>query len=169
MVSSKATTVTKYLAELPPERRTAIAKVRDVILANLPKGCEEGMQFGMIGYCVPLSRYPDTYNGQPLGIAALASQKQYMSLYLMAVYGDPKTEAWFRDAFAKAGKKLDMGKSCVRFKALDALPLDVIAETIRKVPVDTYLARYQQVKATTSRPASARKVRAAATAKRSRR
>src|SRR5690606_32559995 len=118
------------------------------------KGYEEAMQYGMIGYCVPLSRYPDTYNGQPLGIAALASQKQYMSLYLMAVYGDPKTEAWFRDAFAKAGKKLDMGKSCVRFKTLEDLPLDVIGQAIARVSVEQYIARVESVQG------SARKARA---------
>jgi uncharacterized protein YdhG (YjbR/CyaY superfamily) len=158
MVSSKATTVAKYLAELPPDRRAAIAKVRETILANLPEGYEEGMQFGMIGYCVPLSRFPNTYNGQPIGIAALASQKQYMALYLMSVYGDPKTEAWFRDAFAKAGKKLDMGKSCVRFKKLEDLPLDVIGQTIARVSVDQLIAQVEAVHG------SARKARAKTTA-----
>jgi hypothetical protein len=155
MVSSKATTVAKYLAELPADRRAAISRVRDTILANLPEGYEEGMQYGMIGYYVPLSRFGDTYNGQPAGIAALASQKQYMALYLMTVYGDPKTEAWFRGAFAKAGKKLDMGKSCVRFKTLEDLPLSVIGETIARVGVDEFLAKMQAVKG------SARKARAA--------
>src|SRR5690606_30676429 len=95
MVSSKASTVDEYIASLPDDRRAAIAAVRDVIRKNLPPGYEEGMQYGMIGWYVPLSRYPDTYNGQPLGVVALASQKQYMSLYLMAVYASPKTLAWF--------------------------------------------------------------------------
>lgn len=149
MVSSKASTVAQYLSELTAERRKAIAAVRKVIRDNLPAGYEEGMQYGMIGYFVPLSRFPDTYNGQPLGVAALASQKSYMALYLTCVYGDPKLETWFRQAFAKAGKKLDMGKSCVRFRTLADLPLDVIGETIARVGVDELLARYTEVRATT--------------------
>jgi cell division septation protein DedD len=146
MPRSPAATVDAYLASLPEDRRAAIAAVRAVINANLPDGYREGMQFGMIGWCVPLARFPDTYNGQPLGLAALASQKQYMALYLMSVYGDRELETWFRDAFAAAGKQLDMGKSCVRFKTLDALPLDVIGQTIAKVPVDAYLAKYAAAK-----------------------
>lgn len=141
-----STSVAQYLAQLPADRRAAIAAVRDTINANLPAGYVEGIQYGMIGWCVPLSRYPDTYNGQPLGLAALASQKQHMALYLMSVYGDPALEAWFKRAYAASGKPLDMGKSCVRFKSLDALPLDVIAEAIRKVPVDAFLACYEAVK-----------------------
>ncbi|MCW5805066.1 MAG: DUF1801 domain-containing protein [Deltaproteobacteria bacterium] len=155
MASSAAATVDAYLAELPEDRRAALTAVRAVVNAHLPAGYVEGMQYGMIGWCVPLSRYPDTYNGQPLAIASLASQKQYMALYLVGVYGDRDLEAWFRRAFAASGKKLDMGKSCVRFKTLDALPLDVIGQTIAKVPVDAFLARYEAVK----KPASARTVR----------
>jgi hypothetical protein len=146
MVSSAATTVTKYLASLPADRRAAIQKVRAVINANLPAGYEEGMQYGMIGWHVPLSRYPDTYNGQPLGVAALASQKGYMALYLTCVYGDPALATWFRTAWAASGKKLDMGKSCVRFKTLDALPLEVIAETIARVDVTSFLAAYERAR-----------------------
>lgn len=141
MVSSAATTVEQYLAALPADRRAAIARVRDVVNANLPDGFQEGMQFGMISWFVPLERLADTYNGQPASIAGLASQKQYMSLYLMTVYGDRPTEKWFRSAFAAAGKKLDMGKSCVRFKTIDALPLDVIGQAIARVSVDKYVAR----------------------------
>jgi hypothetical protein len=146
MASSKATTVKEYLDELPAERRKAISAVRKTIRKHLPEGFKEGMQYGMIGYFIPLKRYPTTYNGQPLGIAALASQKNYMALYLMAVYGDPKLEKWFKSAFAKAGKKLDMGKSCVRFKSLDDLPLDVIGEVVSSVSVDDFIARYEAVK-----------------------
>jgi hypothetical protein len=146
MDSRRAATVEAYLAALPEDRRRAMSAVRDVINANLPDGYVEGMHFGMIGWCIPLSRYPTTYNGQPLGVAALASQKQYMAVYLTAVYGDRDLEAWFRAAFAAAGKKLDMGKSCVRFKTLDALPLDVIGQTIARVPVDAFLAKYEAAK-----------------------
>src|SRR5690606_17618842 len=117
---------------------------------------EEGMQYGMIGWYVPRSRYPETYNGQPLGIAALASQKSYMALYLMSVYGRPEMDAWFRGAFAKAGKKLDMGKSCVRFKSIDALPLDVIGETIRRVPLDAFLAQYEDARVSAKRAKGAK-------------
>jgi uncharacterized protein YdhG (YjbR/CyaY superfamily) len=146
-----AATVEAYLAKLPADRREAIAKVREVVNANLPAGYEEGILYGMIGWYVPLVRFPETYNGQPLGIAGLASQKGYMALYLNAVYGDPALAAWFRAAFAKAGKKLDMGKSCVRFRSIDALPLDVIAETIRKVPVDALLRHYVDARSSARR------------------
>ena len=155
MASSKATTVDQYLAELPADRRAVISAVRDVVNANLPAGYLEGMHYGMIGWYVPLEKFPDTYNGQPIGPAALAAQKNYNALYLQTVYGDRALEAWFKAAFKKAGKKLDMGKSCVRFKKLDDLPLDVIGQTIAKVPVDKLIARYASVKG------SARKARAA--------
>jgi hypothetical protein len=112
------------------------------------------MQYGMIGYYVPLERFPDTYNGQPLGLAAMASQKGYMSLYLDTVYGDPETDLWFRERYAASGKKLDMGKSCVRFRKLDDLPLDLVAETIARTPVDRYIERYEAVRG------SSRKARA---------
>lgn len=146
-----ATTVEAYLAQLPADRRDAVSKVREVVNTNLPAGFEEGIQYGMIGWYVPLARYPETYNGQPLAIAGLASQKGYMALYLMAVYGDPATATWFRRAFAAAGKKLDMGKSCVRFKSLDALPLDVIGETIRRVSLESFLGHYEDARASSKR------------------
>lgn len=143
MATSIATTPGEYLDALPPDRQEAVSQVRRVILDHLPEGYREGMYFGMLGYYVPLERYPGTYNGQPLAIAALASQKRYMSLYLMAVYGDPQTERWFRDAWAASGKKLDMGKSCVRFTQVADLPLDLIGQTIARVGVDDYIARYE--------------------------
>ena len=138
--------VPAYLAALPPERRKAIAAVRKVIRANLPPGYEEGPQFGMIGYYVPLTRFPDTYNGQPLCLAGLASQASYMSLYLMCVYGDGKLRASFERGFRAAGKKLNMGKSCVRFKSVDDLPLDVIGKAIAAVSVDRYIAHYEETR-----------------------
>ena len=148
---SKTATVAEYLASLPPDRRAVVSAIRDVIRANLDRDYEEGMQYGMIHWYVPLSRFPKTYNGQPLCIAGLASQKGYMTLYLLGVYGDPELSAWFRTAFAKAGKQLDMGKSCVRFRSLDALPLEVIGETIRRVPVERFLAQYQDARAGSKR------------------
>ncbi len=145
MVQSKAQTVKEYLAELPPDRRKEIETLRKVILANLPKGYEECMSYGMIGYVIPLSRYPETYNKQPLAIAALASQKNYMSVYLMCVYGEKQYMEWFKKSFEASGKKLDMGKSCVRFKKSDDLPLDVIGEAIAKVSVENYIKFYEKV------------------------
>ena len=108
-------------------------------------------------YGVPLKRFPDTYNGHPLCYAALASQKNYMSVYLMNVYGHKETEEWFRAAFKTRGKKLDMGKSCVRFKALDDLPLDVIGEAVAKVPMEKWITLYEQSRkpSRTSRPTRA--------------
>ena len=121
--------------------------MRDVILKNLPKGYEEGMQYGMIGYYVPHSIYPAGYHcdpRQPLPFACLASQKNYMSLYMMCVYGDGEDATRFREAWAKTGKKLDMGKSCIRFKKLDDLPLEVIGQAIKRMPVKKYIAWYEQ-------------------------
>ena len=159
MVSSNAKTVDDYLRSLPEERRDAIAKVRAVMRENLPRGFEEGMQYGMIGYYVPLSRFPNTYNGHPLAIAGLASQKQYMSLYLMSVYAHAETRRWFEDAYREAGKKLDMGKSCVRFKNLEDLPLEVIGEAIARVGVDMFIREYEKVHSSTAaaKRAAARK------------
>jgi hypothetical protein len=157
MATSTAKTADAYLAELPPERREALSAVRDVILENLPEGFVEGMGYGMIGYAVPLSRYPNTYNGQPLGIAALASQKQYMSVYLMDVYSDPERLRWFQDEYRKSGKKLDMGKSCVRFKSLEDLPLELIGKVIAGTSVEAFIARYEAIRAATAgagRPAA---------------
>ncbi len=141
-MQSKATTVAKYLAELPAERRIAISAVRKVILANLDSGYEEGMQYGMIGYYVPHRVYPSGYHcdpKQPLPFAGLASQKQYMSLYLMSLYNDEDNCKWFHQAWAAAGKKLNMGKCCVRFKKLEDLALDVIGEAIRRVPARKHI------------------------------
>ena len=143
MAKSKAETVDGYLAELPEDRRAAISAVRQVVLENLPQGYEEMMQFGMIGYVIPLERYPVTYNGQALQYAALASQKNYMSLYLMNVYSDEAVERWFVDRYKDSGKTLDMGKACVRFKSLQDLPIDLVGEAIALTPVDRFIERYE--------------------------
>ena len=143
MTRTTATTVDEYLAELPTDRRSEVEAVRKVILEHLPKGYEETMQYGMIGYVVALERYPVTYNGQPLEYAALASQKNYVSLYLMNVYGDPETEQWFVEQYKASGKKLDMGKSCVRFKKLYDLPLDLIGKAIARTSVTEFVELYE--------------------------
>lgn len=144
-MQSRAASVEQYLTELPPDRREAISAVRKVILANLDPDFQEGMQYGMIGYFVPHRVFPAGYHcdpKQPLSYACLASQKNYMSLYLMAVYGDPAQLAWLVKEWKKTGKKLDMGKSCIRFKSLADLPLEVIGQAIRRVPVKGYVERY---------------------------
>ena len=138
-----AATVAQYLAALPAERRAAIAAVRDTINANLPAGFEEGMLYGTIGWYVPTAKLEKTYNGQPFAIACLGNQKNYMALYLMSVYGDTKLRTWFTSAYKKTGKKLDMGKSCVRFKTLDALPLEVIGEAAGKITVEQWIAVHE--------------------------
>ena len=146
-MKSQAKTVEAYLKELPPERASAIAAVRNIILRNLPSGYEEAMGYGMIVYQVPFSILPDTYNKQPLCYAGLASQKNYMSLYLMNIYGHKETEKWFLQAFKDAGKKLDKGKSCIHFKSADDLALDVVGEAIARTPVEAYVRVYRASRA----------------------
>ena len=142
-MQSKATTVEQYLQSLPPDRRIAIAAVRTSILKHLPPGYVETIGFGMIAYVVPLARFPKTYNGQPLTIAGLASQKNYMSAYLLNLYGNSPTLKWFTEEFKKAGKKLDMGKCCVRFKSLDDLPVELIGETVGRCSVDQLIELHE--------------------------
>ena len=154
MVTSAATTPEEYVASLPDDRRTIVSAIRDVINRNLPDGYEEGMTSGMIGWYVPLERFPDTYNGQPLGLAGLASQKQYVSLYLVSVYGDRATEAWFHERWAASGKPLNMGKSCVRIRRLDDVPLDVVGDTIARADLDGFIASHEEARG------SSRKTRA---------
>ena len=141
---SDAPTVDAYLGEVPEDRREAIAAVRSVILEHLPDGFEEGMQYGMIGYYVPLERFPDTYNGEPLTVAALASQKRHMALYMMGIYGSD--DAWFRERWQATGHKLHMGKSCVRFRRLDDVPLDVVGEAIERISVDDLIAAHERAR-----------------------
>ena len=143
VAQSTAATVEEYLAELPADRRAAIAAVRQAILDHLPEGYEETMQYGMIGYVIPLETYPKTYNGQPLEYIALASQKNYMSLYLMNIYGDPETEQWFVEQYKASGKKLNMGKSCVRFKRVEDFPMDLVGQAIARTPMAEFIQRYE--------------------------
>ena len=156
---SEAKTVDQYLAELPADRREALQAVREVILKNLSKGYEECMGYGAIGYVVPHSVYPPGYHcdpKQPLPFAGLASQKHHMGIYLMCVYDDPEHAAWFKAAWAKTGKKLDMGKSCVRFKKIEHVPLKVIGQAIKRVPAKKFIAHYEAI--LESRGIRARKV-----------
>jgi uncharacterized protein YdhG (YjbR/CyaY superfamily) len=148
MPRSKATTVAGYLDELPAERRKAIAAVREVIRKNLPSGYEEKVNWGMISYEIPLSSYSTTYNKQPLSYLALAAQKSYNAIYLMRVYGDKAQEKKLRDAFTKAGKKLDMGKSCIRFQSSDDLPLDTIGELVASTTPKEWIAIFESSRRT---------------------
>lgn len=146
-MTSKAATVDEYLAQLPDDRREAIEAVRKVILANLDPAIEERMSYGMIGYAVPHRVYPAGYHcdpKMPLPVAGLASQKGHMSLYLMSLYGDPKLKEWFESEYSKTGKKLDIGKSCVRFKTLDDLPLALIGQAFRKTNAKAYIRLYEE-------------------------
>ena len=133
---SSAASVADYIRELPEDRRTALETVRRVINDHLPPGYEEAMNWGMITWQVPLETYPDTYNGQPLMYAALASQKRYMAVHLMGIYTSPSARAAFEAAYRATGKRFDAGKACVRFRKLDDLPLDLIGETIAALPAD---------------------------------
>ncbi len=132
-------TVAEFLAALPADRRKELAKVRNVIKQNLPKGYKESTGWGAITYEVPLKAYPDTYNKKPLCYVALAAHKSYLSLYLMNVYGDPERRRGFEAGFRKAGKKLDMGGSCVHFHKADDLALDLIGETVAATPMAKWI------------------------------
>lgn len=132
MARSHAKTPAAYLKELPADRRREVARVREMVRKHLPDGYRETMNWGMITYEVPLDRHRRTDNGQPLCYAALAAQKNHLSLYLMPI--DAAALARLKAAFVKAGKKLDMGKSCIRFKRADDLPLDALGAEIAAVP-----------------------------------
>jgi hypothetical protein len=143
-------TVDDYIDSLPEERRIAIRAVREAVNAKLPPGYEEGVVYGMIAWFVPFTRLAETYNGQPLCVASLGAQKSHMALYLMSVYGDPALNEWFAKAWKATGKKLDMGKSCIRFKKLDDVALDVVTEAISRVGVDQYVAAYEKSRENTA-------------------
>ena len=150
MVSSKAATVADYLDELPTERRAEIARVRDLINEAMPQGYREGIGYGMIGWVIPLEHYPDTYNGQPLPYAGLAAQKNYNSLYLNCAYASKERAERLKAAFAAAGKKLDMGKSCIRFRKADELALDAIRDEIASTPPDEFIRIHEQARKSSS-------------------
>jgi len=149
MFKSKARTVAAYLGALPPAQRAVLAQVRRVIKRHLPRGYREAMNWGAITYEVPLRRYATTYNGQPLCYVALAGQKHYASLYLMAASGNPAVLERLQDGFRKAGKRLDMGKACIRFRALEDLPLDVIGEVVASTPMAEYIHRAEAARTRT--------------------
>ena len=144
-----AATVNEYLAALPAEHRDALSEVRRGINRALPPGYEEGMQWGMISWFVPLSSYPAGYGGNkkvPLPLLSLASKKNYMALHMVCFYGQPALRDWFEAQYAKSGKKLDMGQGCLRFKKLEDLALDVVEKTVARLPVEEYAAGYQAMR-----------------------
>jgi uncharacterized protein YdhG (YjbR/CyaY superfamily) len=147
-MQSKATTVEQYIAELPEERKKPVTELRKIIKKNLPKGFKEGMGYGMIGYVVPHSIYPAGYHCTPelpLPFMSIASQKNFIAVYHMCVYGDAKLAKWFADEYAKAGVgKLDMGKSCIRFKNMEKIPYQLIGELSSKVTVEEWIALYEK-------------------------
>lgn len=145
MVTSKAKTITEYLASLPPERRKEMAAVRKLVKAHLPKGYKEVMNWGMICWEIPVTKYPRTHNAQPLCYVALAAQKQHLSLYLTGAYMFPDQAEAIKAGFKAAGKRLDMGKSCLRFRTADDLVQPVIAKSIAAIPPGRYIVRYEEV------------------------
>jgi uncharacterized protein YdhG (YjbR/CyaY superfamily) len=147
MFQGKATTVSEYLNALPEDRRKVVSKLRSFVKKHLPKGYKEQIGWGVITYAVPLKTLPDTYNGEPLCYTAIAAQKNYYSLYLMGVYGDPKKSKRLADAYKQRGQKLDMGKSCLRFTSLDEVPLDVVGDIIASTPMDRYVEIYKSSRA----------------------
>ena len=135
-------TVNDFLASLPADRRATITAARKLVRDNIPAGYEEGMGWGMIMYSIPLTQFPNTYNGHPLCYLALASQKSHCAFYLMGAYGDPKQQAVLKSGFKRAGKKLDMGKSCLRFQTLDDLDLDSLGRVIASMKPEQMMAAH---------------------------
>lgn len=146
MPARSPSTVSAVLAAQPAARRAELEKVVAVVRKHLPAGYEEAVVKGMVVWQVPLARYPDTYNGHPLWYAALAAQKNYLSLYLMNAYGDPALARRLKERFTTSGKRLDMGKSCIRFKAADGLALDAVAEAIASTPLERWVAIAEAVR-----------------------
>jgi hypothetical protein len=168
-MQSSASTVAEYLAELPPDRRAALTAIRDVILKNLDRDYEEGLQYGHIAYYVPHRVYPPGYHAnpkQPLPYIALASQKNHLAMYMMGLYcgcgmdgeGATPDAMWFQQAWKATGRKLDMGKACVRFKKLDDVPLDVVGEAVKRIPAKKYIAVYEMGLAMAGKTPSGKKI-----------
>lgn len=147
-MTSKATTPEEYIQEAPEERQEALKKLRKTIQQNLPKGFEEGMQYGMIGYYVPHSAYPAGYHckpEEPLPFMSFASQKNSVNLYHSGIYANKKLHDWFVNEYPKHVKtKLDMGKSCVRFKKVENIPYDLIAELVQKISMEEWISIYEE-------------------------
>ncbi|MBB1285882.1 DUF1801 domain-containing protein [Flavisolibacter sp. BT320] len=148
-MTSTATSAQEYLDSLPADRRAAVSQLRDTIVNNLPKGFSEGMGYGMLGYAVPHSRYPAGYHcdpKQPLPFVSVASQKNFIALYHMGLTAMPNLLQWFQEEYPKHSKtKLDMGKSCIRFKKPEQIPFALIGELMQKVTLEEWIAVYESV------------------------
>lgn len=147
-MQSKATTPDEYIAALPENRKPAMERLRSIFLENIPKGFKEEMSYGMLGYVVPFSIYPNGYHCDPklpLPFISLASQKNFIALYHMGIYSDPELLNWFVEEFPKHSKqKLDMGKSCIRFKKMDQIPFELIGELLSKMSVEDWISTYEK-------------------------
>jgi len=147
-MQSSAKTVNDYMEELPEEKKAALSELRKVMLKNLPKGFKEEISYGMIGYVIPHSKYPNGYHcdpKMPLPFVSIASQKNFVAVYHMGIYADPKLLKWFTDEYPKhSGAKLDMGKSCIRFKKPDKIPFKLIGELVSKMSPDQWIKMYEQ-------------------------
>jgi len=146
MVQSSAETVEEYLDELPEERRQVVAAVRELVREQVPEGYREGMRWGMITWELPLERYPDTYNGQPLSYVGLAAQKRHYALYLHGVYMDETLQERLREGYEVAGEELDMGKSCLRFRSLDDLVPEAVGDVVSALPPEAFIERYEEAR-----------------------
>jgi hypothetical protein len=134
----------EYLAQVPDARRELVGAIRRTIIDHLPEGFEETIEFKMLSYVVPLERFANTYNSRPLPVVSLANQKQYVSLYLMGIYADDREREWFVDAWKATGRRLNMGKSCVRFKRLEDVPLDVVGQAVARVSIDDIIQAHER-------------------------
>jgi uncharacterized protein YdhG (YjbR/CyaY superfamily) len=147
-MQSKATTVDQYIEEIPEERKQAVIELRKVIKKNIPKGFQECMSSGMVGYVVPHSKYPAGYHCDPklpLPFLAFASQKNFIAVYHMGIYAEPRLLKWFTEAHAKASpKKLDIGKSCMRYKKAEDIPYQLIGELVSKITPDEWIEMYER-------------------------
>lgn len=146
-MQSKASNVEEYLNQLPEDRKIAMNKLREIMLSNIPKGFNEEMSYGMLGYVIPHTIYPDGYHCNkelPLPFITIASQKNFIALYHMGIYSSPDLLKWFTDEYPKhTNLKLDMGKSCIRFKKVDQIPFDLISELVQKMSVAEWIAIYE--------------------------
>lgn len=162
MVSSRAVTVEQYLSELPRDRREVISAIRDVVNRNLPPGFAERMNWGMICWEVPLSRYPRTYNGHPLAYMALAAQKNNFALYSMGPYESPQLMAWMREEFRRSGQKLSMGMSCIRFRRPEGMPMSVVERLAASSTVEEFIELHEKGRHGKTKPATKPAVRKSA-------
>lgn len=144
MVQIQASSPSDYVKQLPADIRKQIDGLRKLIKSNLQPGFEESVNWGMLVYQVPIKRCPETYNGQPLAYVGLAAQKNYLALYLLGIYSDEKLRKKFETHYKKSGKKLNMGKSCLRFKSIDEIPVDVIAESISEFSVEDFIEMHKK-------------------------